>query len=245
VVRDARHCRAPHHEELANLILRSGVFAASRRMQPRHSTRTPTHSRDAPHPSDAQKSTASKNRGRGECRVPVAPAASRAKKTKHTSVVTARFTGETRHSRTRMVLTVSFALSRVTGLVCHPRRRSCLHQLDTSVGASGPHDFAVRFSCARLAPPPRPPHPAPNVRDDRANAPHVRRDEVDIVLIWGLREAKYFFGQDWTGSIRLKRLEKLAFWRRAFASFLPSSGTCRSSPSVRYLFLQTLPKWCN
>src|SRR5882724_12189781 len=137
------------------------------------------------------------------------------------------------------------ALSSVNGLSCHRRLANCFAKLDTSVGASGPHDFAVRACAARLAPPPRPPHPAPNVRDDRANAPHVRRDGVDIVLIWGKREAKYFFGRDWTGSIRLKRLEKLAFWRRAFASFLPSSGTCRSSPSVRYLFLQTLPKWCN
>jgi hypothetical protein len=41
-------------------------------------------------------------------------------------------------------------------------------RLDTSVGASGPHDFAVRGSDARLASLPRPPHPAPNVRDDRA-----------------------------------------------------------------------------
>src|ERR1700722_1011131 len=43
-----------------------------------------------------------------------------------------------------MVLTVSFALSPVTGLVCHRHRQSCFCQLDTSVGASGPHDFAVR-----------------------------------------------------------------------------------------------------
>src|ERR1700730_12431338 len=39
--------------------------------------------------------------------------------------------------------------------------------LNASVGASGPHDFAVRISTARLATPLRPPHPAPNVRDDR------------------------------------------------------------------------------
>jgi hypothetical protein len=39
--------------------------------------------------------------------------------------------------------------------------------LDASVGASGPHAFAVRVSVARLATPQRPPHPAPNVRDDR------------------------------------------------------------------------------
>jgi hypothetical protein len=68
----------------------------------------------------------------------------------HTSSSHHRSTGITRHSRTRMVLTVSFVLSPVTGLSCHRRRRSCLHRLDTSVGVSGPHDFAVRLSAVRL-----------------------------------------------------------------------------------------------
>jgi hypothetical protein len=66
---------------------------------------------------------------------------------KHTSVVTT-VTPESPGIPRAMVLTVSFVLSRVTGLVCHPRRRSCLHRLDASVGASGPHDFAVRCSDA-------------------------------------------------------------------------------------------------
>jgi hypothetical protein len=47
-----------------------------------------------------------------------------------------------------MVLTVSFVLSPVTGLVvtvaCEPHRK-----LDASVGASEPHDFAVRVSIIR------------------------------------------------------------------------------------------------
>jgi hypothetical protein len=45
-----------------------------------------------------------------------------------------------------MVLTVSFVISPVTGLSCHRRQRDARHrrQLDASVGASGPHDFAVR-----------------------------------------------------------------------------------------------------
>ena len=34
-------------------------------------------------------------------------------------------------------------------------------ELDASVGASGPHDFAVRSSTFRQACCPRPPHPAP------------------------------------------------------------------------------------
>jgi len=59
-----------------------------------------------------------------------------------------------------MVLTVSFALSPVTGLFCHRRQRtnvlsapgwadSNIANLDASVGASGPHDFAVRCNISR------------------------------------------------------------------------------------------------
>jgi hypothetical protein len=42
------------------------------------------------------------------------------------------------------------ALSLVTGLSCHHHRRDTSRQLDASVGASGPHDFAVRLSHVRL-----------------------------------------------------------------------------------------------
>jgi hypothetical protein len=49
-----------------------------------------------------------------------------------------------------MVLTVSFVLSPVTGLFATVIG-GLLRQLDTSVGASGPHDFAVRIGIARLA----------------------------------------------------------------------------------------------
>jgi hypothetical protein len=43
---------------------------------------------------------------------------------KHTSVVTTGSAENTRHSRTRMVLTVSFVLSPVIGLFCHRRKRN-------------------------------------------------------------------------------------------------------------------------
>jgi hypothetical protein len=77
-----------------------------------------------------------------------------------------------------MVLTVSFALSPVTGFVCHRRfadigvsgplgLTSPSAKLDASVGASGPHDFTVRTQrhssfdvAASIA-------FLPNVRDDR------------------------------------------------------------------------------
>jgi hypothetical protein len=62
-------------------------------------------------------------------------------------------TGITRHSP-RNGFNGYFVLSRVTGLSCHPRRRSFLHQLDASVGASGPHDFAVCKPALSSAAPP-------------------------------------------------------------------------------------------
>jgi hypothetical protein len=49
-----------------------------------------------------------------------------------------------------MVLTVSFVLSPVTGLYCHRRSQIITCELDTSVGAPGPHDFSVRASNVRL-----------------------------------------------------------------------------------------------
>src|ERR1700726_2114091 len=60
-----------------------------------------------------------------------------------------------------MVLTAYIALSPGTGLSCPRRSRSKPRDLNASVGASGPHDFAVRTSVARLATPLRPPHPTP------------------------------------------------------------------------------------
>jgi hypothetical protein len=60
---------------------------------------------------------------------------------KHTSIVTT-VTPETPGTPRAMVLTVSFALSSVTGLSCHRRLRNRFRKLDASVGASGPHDFA-------------------------------------------------------------------------------------------------------
>ena len=83
-------------------------------------------------------------------------------KTKHTSIVTT-VTPETPGIPRAMVLTVSFVLSPVTGLFCHRRRRKVVfRKLDTSVGAPGPHDFAVRLTRrSSLKRHQRPPHPVP------------------------------------------------------------------------------------
>src|SRR5438477_722329 len=86
-------------------------------------------------------------KGRRECRARDAPAASHAKIKKHTSIITT-VTPKTPGIPRAMVLTVSFALSPVTGLCCHCRF-AFTAKLDASVGASEPHDFAVRLSAVR------------------------------------------------------------------------------------------------
>jgi hypothetical protein len=93
-------------------------------------------------------------RGRGECRVPAAPAASRALCIGRTHTSNNEYTG-TPGIPARSGFTAYVALSPVTGLFCHRRLRISglsapgradlpSRELDASVGASGPHDFAVR-----------------------------------------------------------------------------------------------------
>jgi hypothetical protein len=98
-------------------------------------------------------------RGRGECRVPTAPAASCALCIGRTHTSNNEYTG-TPGIPARNGFTAYVALSPVTGLFCHRRLRIRglsapgradlpSRQLDASVGASGPHDFAVRSSISR------------------------------------------------------------------------------------------------
>jgi len=68
-----------------------------------------------------------------------------------------------------MVLTVSFEPSPATGFLATVASRIASTKLDASVGASGPHDFAVcsdvfvwQRNQSHLTPP-HPSHPAPNV----------------------------------------------------------------------------------
>jgi hypothetical protein len=92
-----------------------------------------------------QEKRPSKIRGRGECRVPNAPAASCAlcSRSMHTSIHSGG-TGNIRHSP-RNGFTAYIALSPGTGLSCPRRFVDHPAKLNASVGAPGPHDFAVRF----------------------------------------------------------------------------------------------------
>jgi hypothetical protein len=71
-------------------------------------------------------------------------------------------------------------------------------RVDISVEMSGPHDFAVRLGCARLAPPKRPPHPAPNVRDDRETPLMWGGTGELLKVICPTAKAKYFLRRGWT-----------------------------------------------
>src|ERR1700735_3447476 len=117
-----------------------------------------------------------------------------------------RFTG-TPGLPCAMVLTAYFALSPVTGLVCHRHRRDAKHhrQLDTSVGVSGPHDFAVRISVVR----PRKMFALRRCRVHRIPRPTsvtiAKRPScgcgiaMDVEVIWLRSEPEYFCKRGWTG----------------------------------------------
>jgi hypothetical protein len=124
--------------------------------EPRHTSTSPR--RNTP---GLCRTVRPKIRGRRESRVPRCTRSLACEINEHTSVVT---TGppDTPGLPCAMVLTAYSVLSPVTGLFCHRRLRGndFLRKLDASVGAPGPHGFALRRSVARLASLPRPPHPA-------------------------------------------------------------------------------------
>jgi hypothetical protein len=131
-------------------------------------------------PELCKNSSPSKIRGRREDQVRAAPAVSCAMCTKkcaheHTG------SAESIRPSLRNGFTAYSALSPVNGLSCHRRRADTSAQLDASVGASGPHDFAVRIGRARQSQLSRPPHPTarfvtiasrPSCRVRRAESNH-------------------------------------------------------------------------
>jgi hypothetical protein len=89
-------------------------------------------------------------------------------------------------------------ISPVIGLYCHRRQWNYFRQLDASVEASEPHDFAVRLRAVR--PQHVSVHRIPSrVRDDREPPLLVGRDGGAYEAIWVNRERKYFPKQGWTG----------------------------------------------
>ena len=126
-------------------------------------------------PPKRKRAHATLKRGRREDRVRAAPAVScaRVDRKTHMSIQVQR-----RHSGLpcAMVLRLIFVLSPVRPeLVCHrrsQRRSSLLGNLTPAIGASGPHDFAVRIRRRSSKAHPRPSLPAPT-SVTMANAPSL------------------------------------------------------------------------
>ena len=135
------------------------------------------------------------DRGRRECRALDAPAASYAGE-KSIRASHHGHTGFTRHSPRNGFNGFLRALPGVPGLLATVVGR-LLRRSDTSVGVSGPHDFAVRVKRHSSKAPPRPPHPAPRFVTI-ASRPSVGRDGKHIRLIWVFRKTEYFSGRGWT-----------------------------------------------
>jgi hypothetical protein len=101
-----------------------------------------------------------------------------------------------------MVLTAYIVLSPVTGLFCHRRLQATAYKLDASVGASGPHGFAVRISTLRLRAPIRPSHPAPTLVTIAKRPSYRDRTRESVELICPTAQAKYFCERGWTASLQ-------------------------------------------
>jgi hypothetical protein len=100
------------------------------------------------------------DRGRRECRVLAAPAASRAKLNK------AHERSHHRFRRFHPTFPAQWFYGLLRGLPGEPGFLATVacasyRRLDTSVGVSERHDFAVRLGTVRQTAPPRPLHPAP------------------------------------------------------------------------------------
>ena len=157
---------------------------------PRSQTHVRAPRREAPEPC----MKLSPHGGRGECRVPAAPAA----RVHFALVERTRVTTSTPESPgipARNGFTAYVVLSPVTGLFCHRRQRikfclspvgpTQLRELDASVGASGPYDFAVRNNIARPCVADRSRETRPAIRGcahDTAASTASRRTSVTIAI---------------------------------------------------------------
>src|SRR6266516_3612287 len=178
-------------------------------------------------PSFAKTVRPKKTEGAGNAGRSLHPQSRVRNKIKHTSVVTTGSDGFNRHSPRngfngflRALLGDHAVLPPSScgyGFVQARLGRLASARLDASIGASEPHDFAVRFSIFRPARrsiahrpcppalhhvacpmPPRPPHPIPTFVT-MANAPLWDRTRRISEVIWVRREEKYFCKRGWTG----------------------------------------------
>src|SRR5260221_6790851 len=97
-----------------------------------------------------------------------------------------------------------YVISPVTGLFCHRHLRVVSRKLSASVGAPGPHDFAVRRNVARLVDTAASIASHPHVRDD-AYAPLAEAGPRKKLPNEGSMKTHYFCAPDSTTPIHLHR----------------------------------------
>ena len=125
-------------------------------------------------------------------------ARSRACSVENTRVSLHGHTGNTRHSPRNGFNGLLRALPGDRALLPPSPAKVVFRKLDASVGASGPHDFAVRLSAARLQLI-RVHRIPPRGRDDRVS-PLCGTGWGELVeMIWPTGKAEYFCKQGWTG----------------------------------------------
>ena len=140
-------------------------------------------------PSKIERAHATLKRGRGEDRVRAAPAVSRAKMRTAKSAHEHTGSAEAVRPSLRNGFTAYFVLSpaRPGLLVTVARKkRELLANLTPAIGASGPHDFAVRFTRPSSKAHPRPSLPAPT-SVTMANAPFSRgrmARNKQVIWVW-------------------------------------------------------------
>ncbi len=146
----------------------------------------------------------SPNKGRGECRVPVAPAASCAKCSKAHELVTTVAPGSPGIPARDGFNSLFRALPGDRACLPPSPRGVASAKLDASVGASGPHDFAVRKIALSSAAPPASIASQPYVRDDR---------ETPLVCGPGCERYRSDLGQKRTGIFLRRGLDRR--WRNS------------------------------
>jgi hypothetical protein len=96
-----------------------------------------------------------------------------------------------------MVLTVSFALSLVTGLVCHHRLRIQFANLTPASGRQD-HTTSPSASGALVRSAIRVHRIPPRVRDDRDTPLEWDETAADLKVIWVFGKSEYFCKTGWT-----------------------------------------------
>ena len=183
---------------IANPTHRATGIRFNHRRHARAGDDSRSRSRGAMRPKFCWKPSPMKIKGRREDRMRAAPAVSQAVCKEICCPRAYRFSGEHPASPTQWLYGL-YMVAPVTGFLATviPGKRSLPEELDASTGASGPHDFTVRNSSARLSPP-RVHRSLPHVRDDGQRPFLMGQDTGVLNWFYLTAKAEYFFGKGWT-----------------------------------------------